>query len=82
MISCGSESLEYFIEKAAKNATYTSLVAVVEFVEAIGIWVEEVVLERLRKPSFYRIMADECTNITTVEELSIHTAAGWKMVCQ
>ena len=60
------------MEKAAKNATYTSHVAVVEFVEAIGIWVEEIMLERLHKASNYSIMADECTDIATVEELSVY----------
>ena len=57
------------MEKAGKNATYTSRVAVVEFVD---IWVEEVMLKRLRKASCYSIMADECTDITSVEELSIY----------
>ena len=37
------------MEKAGKNATYTSHVAVVKFVEAIGIWVEEVCLNVLTR---------------------------------
>ena len=52
VVSCGSKPLKYFMEKAGKNATYTSHVAVVEFVEAIGIWVEEVMLECLHKASY------------------------------
>ena len=44
VVSCGSQTLKYFLEKAGKNATYTSRVVVVEFIEAIGIWVEEVIL--------------------------------------
>ena len=43
----------------------------VEFVEALGIWVEESLLKRLHNASNYSIMADECTDISTVEELSI-----------
>ena len=46
---------------------YTSHIAVVEFVEALGTWVEESLLKRLKNS----IMADECTNVTTVEELSV-----------
>ncbi len=52
------------------NATYTSKVAVVEFVEAVGLWAEECLLKHLRQASHYSIMADECTDMTTTEELS------------
>ena len=68
VVSCGSETLKYFLE----NATYTSRIAVVGFIEAIGIWVEEVMLNHLQKASYYSIMADECTDISTVEELSVY----------
>ena len=71
VVSCGSEPLKYFMEKAGKNTTYTSHVAIVDFVEAIGIWVEEVMLERPHK-AYYSIMAAECTDIATVEELSVY----------
>ena len=59
------------MEKAGKNDTYMSHIAVVGFVEALGIWVEESLLKRLHNASNYSIMADECTDISTVEELSI-----------
>ena len=49
---------------------YTSHIAVVEFVEALGTWVEESLLKQLEKASYYSIMADECTDVITVEELS------------
>ena len=48
---------------------YTSHVAVVEFVQALGTWVEESILKRLQQASHYSIMADECTDITIVEEM-------------
>ena len=54
-----------------KYATYTSKDAVVEFVEAISQLVEESLLKRLHQAPFYSLMADECTNISVVEELSI-----------
>ena len=41
VVSCGGETLQTFLEGAAKNATYTSKVDVVDFVNALGIWVEE-----------------------------------------
>ena len=44
--------------------------AVVEFVNARGIWLEESLLKQLHKPPLFRIMADECTDVTTIEELT------------
>ena len=68
VVSCGGEDLKYFMEKTGRNAMYTSHVAVVEFVQALGTWVEESILQQA---SHYSIMADECTDITTVEEMSV-----------
>ena len=46
--------------------------AVVEFVNALGTWVEESLLKGLHKaPFFFSIMANECTDVTTIEELTI-----------
>ena len=70
-VSCSGEDLKYLMEKTGKNATYTSHIAVVEFVEALGTWVEEALLKRLQQVSYYSIMADECTDILTVEEMSV-----------
>ena len=72
VVSCGAKELQVFIENASRNAAYTSQGAVVDFIEALGKWVEELVLKRLQKASFYSIMADECTNVATVEELSVY----------
>ena len=43
-----------------------------QFVEALGQWVEESLLKQFRQVPFYSLMADECTDITTVEEPSIY----------
>ena len=43
----------------------------VDFVETFGTWVEESLLKRLQKAKVFSVMADECTDITTVEELSV-----------
>ena len=71
VVSCGGEDLRLFIEKAGRNAVYTSKDAVVEFVAAIGQWVEESLLKRLHQAQYFSLMADECTDITTIEELSV-----------
>ena len=72
IVSCGGQHLQVFLESAGKNAVYTSKDSVVQFVEALGQWVEESLLKRLHQAPFYSLMADECTDITTVEELSIY----------
>ena len=58
VVSYGGEDLKYFMEKTGKNATYTSHIAVVEFVEALGTWIEEALLKRLQQASYYSIMTD------------------------
>ena len=45
--------------------------AVVEFVNALGTWEGESVLKQLHKAHFFSIMAEECIDITTIEELTI-----------
>ena len=40
--------------------------AVVEFVNALGTWEEESLLKRLREAPFISIIADECTDVTTI----------------
>ena len=50
---------------------YISHKAVVEFVEAPGTWLKNYLLKRLKKHLSTSIMADECTDVTTVEELSV-----------
>ena len=40
--------------------------------KALGTWVEESLLKWLHKaPFFFIIMVDECTDVTTIEELTI-----------
>ena len=71
VVACGGEDLKTFLENAGKNAMYTSRIAVTEFIEALGTWVEESLLKCLHQAPFYSIMADECTDVSTVEELSL-----------
>ena len=51
--------------------TYISKMSVVEFVNALGTWVEEALFKQLHNASIISIMADECTDVTTIEELTI-----------
>ena len=60
-----------FVDKAGKNAHYTSEDAVVDFVESHGTWVDESLLARLRNALYFSLLGDEGTDITTIEELSV-----------
>ena len=53
VVSCGGETFQTFLDRAGGNATYTSKMAVVEFVNAFGTWVEESLLKRLHKAPFF-----------------------------
>jgi len=71
VVSCGGENLKYFPEKAGKNAIHTSKDAVIDFVETIGQWIEENFLKRLHQAEYFSLLADKCTDISTIEELSV-----------
>ena len=70
-MACGGGDLKIFLESACKNAMYTSRIAITEFIEALGTWLEVSLLKHLHQATFYSIMADECTDVSTVEELSL-----------
>ena len=72
IVSCGGKDLEEFVRKAAKNASYASTDAVTDFVEAIGAWVDELQVNRVRNAPFFSLMADECVNVANIEELSVY----------
>ena len=70
IVSCVGNDLEEFVRKAAKNASYTSTDAVTDFVEAIGVWVDE--LQGVRNAPFFSLMADECVDVANIEEISVY----------
>ena len=70
-MACGGEDIKTFLESAGKNAMYASQIAATEFIEALGTWVEESLLTHLHQSPFYSIMADKCTDVSTIEELSL-----------
>ena len=67
VVSCGARELQVFVENASRNTVHTSRGAVVDFIEALGTWVEESLW--LQKASVFSVMADECTDITAVKKL-------------
>ena len=71
VVSCGGHDVHNFLERTARNAAYTSHVAVAEFIEALGTRVEESLLKHLCQASCFSIMADECTYIDIMEEMSV-----------
>ena len=54
IISCGAEDMKRFLERAGKKSTYTSKIAVVEFVKA-----EECLLKCVHQASNFSIMVEE-----------------------
>ena len=69
-ISCSGKDLEVLVCSAAKNAFYPSSDAITDFMEAI----EVCVISANRSASWcsiFQCMAAECTDIATVEELSL-----------
>ena len=63
--------VEKIVCQSAKNASYTSSDAVTDFLEALGIQVDESLVSQLLDAQLFSLMADECTDIATIEELSI-----------
>ena len=68
---CG-EDLKIFLERTGRNAVCTSYVSVVEFMDALRTWVEEFLLKLLCQASCFSIMADECTDVSTIEDMFIY----------
>ena len=65
VVSCGGETPQVFLGRAGGNAMYTSKMAVVvcECSWNMG--------GRVSTNPFFSIMVDECTDVTTIEELTI-----------
>ena len=53
VVTCGGETLQTFLDRAGRNAIYTSKMALVEFVSALGTWVEESPRKQLHKAPFF-----------------------------
>ena len=70
VVPCGRDDLKNFLVRTGRNAMYTSHIAVVEFIEALGMWIVESILKRLCQTSCFSIMADERTDVI-IKEMSV-----------
>ena len=70
-VANGDKVLEQHINESLLNAKYTSTFSTASMIEAIDTWLERRLLESLRSSPFFSIMADECEDISTQEELTI-----------
>ena len=59
------------MDTAPRNANYLSHATISEYLDAISLWVQQGILRSLKEAAFYSILADESTDIATIEELSI-----------
>ena len=74
-IENGDVKLESHREKCAKNATYESYSTIVELLACISKVLESKVLDSLKKSTYFSLLADECTDVSSKEELSV--CARW-----
>ena len=70
-IENGNEQLKMHKEKVPSNATYLSKITTAELLESISHVLEQTLLEQLKSSTYFSIMADETTDIASMEELSI-----------
>ena len=70
-VANGDQLLEQHINEGPSNAQYTSKFSVVSMLDAIDTWLERKLVQSLKLSPFFSIMADECQDISTQEELSI-----------
>ena len=80
LVQNGDDQLKLFLSMAPKNASYTSNMVLQEYIVAIIKYVEDTLLESLSNTNMFTLMADESTDIATIEEMSIcgrwFTSAG------
>ena len=72
VISCGTSDLQRFLhDEVCNNAKYISTTAVTDFMHTIAQWAEMGLLQSLKLTPYYTLMGDECTNVSSMEELSL-----------
>ena len=82
IVLCDGKDNDDFVSKATKNASYSSTDAVAGFVEAIGIWVNELQNSQVCNAPFFSLMADKCVDAANIEELSVYCRWVKKMEYQ
>ena len=81
-VANGDLILERHISEGALNAQYTSKFSTVMIIECIDSWVNSKLLESLKSSPFVSILADECEDISTKEELVQYASEGSGMASQ
>ena len=77
-VANGDGLLEVHITQGASNAQYTSKYSVVMLLEALNTWLERKQLQSLQSSPYFSILADECQDISTQEELHLlQVDCGW-----
>ena len=67
----GDELLEKHLSEGPSNAQYTSRFSNRVLIEAIDIWIERKLMCSLQESPYFSILAGECQDISTQDELSI-----------
>ena len=67
----GNEIIKQHLSTCAGNATYLSKATSADLIECIDHHIDSSLLGGLKASPFYSIMADESTNISSKEELSV-----------
>ena len=67
----GDKLLEKHLSEEPSNAQYTSRLSARVLIEAIDIWIQRKLMCSLQESPYFSILADECQDISTQEELSI-----------
>lgn len=70
-IANGDALLKQHAEQGPSNAQYTSKFSSVSLIEAIDTWIERRLMCSLKSSPFFSLLADECLDVNTQEELSI-----------
>ena len=67
----GDDEVRKHLNTPPRNANYGSHVAISEYLDAISLWVQQGILRSLKEAAINSILADESTDMATIEELSI-----------
>ena len=63
--------LSEHLKSAKKNALYLSPMIRNELIDLAGVEVKEIILNEVRSAGWFSVMADECTDVATQEQMSI-----------
>ena len=71
MAECGDTVLKEHLKSAKKNATYISPASQNDLIESVEITMREAVVEELKSARYFTLLADETTDVSGKEQLSV-----------